>query len=485
MFGIWFTLWFAIHQYGILNLWWAADDYSCWDKSIRQLWDGGLYHGRPLCGMLYWLYHITPPDEFGIGFLTIKFLQGALHALAGALVTLGLTRHFNLKIALLATAPFQIWAFHYETTLWWAGSMYPVAAILSLGGVLLAIKAVEDNSWKLALPAAIFCGLSVLSNQAAGITGLVLWVLLSSLRLGKNEVTVKTLFLEALNIGGGYLLGSILSITLMTLNHYPRFESATSISERFNFWKQMITRLWFHQPFFSPALLTSNLLLFGSIFVGVIIQAITSSQKNPFKRGIPLIAFILIWFLPFLSSLVISSPFISARILYAGPLIITAGIAISALIEPKKIRTLILTAITITTLASTVFNGWTARDIAQDCVYTYNRDIETLHEIESVAQQNGATRVLFLRFGEAKAMNLNPYGGKYPVPFNPNLSIMLNEWWNYRFLKYYATTVENVDWWHWDDLRKKYQHLGTKLPRTPSIAIYYAPEDNIVIVIPR
>jgi hypothetical protein len=219
--------------------------------------------------------------------------------------------------------------------------------------------------------------------------------------------------------------------------------------------------------------------------IGLFLAAVGTGLLLWRRRWLPLLAALLLpAALGFgaLSPLVATgSLFPSFRVFYLLPLILAGALAVVFLVGKRM---------PLFRYAGWILSIWLllsyfgpARQNASDLVTLYQKDRATYAALEEAAVEAGTERVLFMDWPGAAGWDLNPYD--LTVVMGDNLKSVLHIGTsNYRAL-WYFTGLENVDWWHWEDLRRKYAPLAAGLPRDEPFKFVHIQEEDFLLVVPR
>jgi hypothetical protein len=493
-FGGLFLLW-ALAKFPIwFEPFWFSDDYNMWDGfGVAGLFNGGARLGRPLNGPLYWMYLLVPPPDHS-GAWVLRLIQGLLHSGASAVILLRLIPLTGRIGAWLAVLLFHLWAFNNEATVWYAASTYPLAALLSLGGVALVVRdwATRRGYWLGSIGGILLLALSPLSNQAPALIGGCFWLILSALRTvpPDRSLTLRKWLIEAVMIAGGYILGVALSLLFMKLFGGNRAEGVVDLATKWAQWKLFLTRLWWFPEVYPLALQIARTGLLG-LAVAALLWALVKRRM----KTAPAVALVgcglLLCVAPFAANLAVAESWSPVRVLYGGPLI---WVFLAAFLFLLGRQVPLLSWITAGLLIS--ISLWDLRlglREVQEYASIYERDRETLRRLETFAAEHGAHEVLFMDWVHSSPWQRNPY--ELELFYQPGIkhSVFQNDSSNYRFLKFYSESLEITPWWpynppephRWERLRRKYEPLARSLPHDEWLLFRYLPEEHLVLVIPR
>lgn len=489
--GLW-LVWALLRWPAFLHPFWIADDFSMWDGfTTAKLTRGGGGSGRLLNGVWLSLYFLFPPPEHMTGSVVLRALQGLLHSSISLLLLACLARHVPRIGAWAAVLMFHLWAFNSEATIWFAGSIYPLAMLLSVGGVTLI--AGENSGWRFGwcLLGSLLVAASIHSNQAAAMGGACVWLMLSAFRLlSAEEISARRWIGEGLWIGCGYVVGAALS--LWAMHHFGggRHGGDWILGEKVvqlgEFWK----RLWLFPNVYPGALQIAHGLLIG--------MTLASLGWAVFRRWISigqalalLGCFLALAIFPFAANLAAPESAFPVRVLYAGTLVWVAMVAwlfwfarclpLLGWVGGGLVASIIL------------WNAVLSVREAAEFSEIYRRDLANLERLEAFAAEHGTSEVLFMDWVNSGSWKTNPYDLDLHYAHTVKVPVFQSIYWNYRFLNYYSDSLENTPWWpivpgggsRWDRLRAKYSDFARALPRDEWIKFVYMEEEDLVLVVPR
>ena len=138
LFLAFFAVWALANLPAVRRPWWYLDDF-CQDLSaIGVAHNIGL--GRPGQFLMVASFALEDHGRNPGANILLRLAQGALHALAAALLAAVLHARTRRRATLLAALPFLLSPFAAEPALWRSASPYPLAAVLSLAGLRLMEK---------------------------------------------------------------------------------------------------------------------------------------------------------------------------------------------------------------------------------------------------------------------------------------------------------------------------------------------------------
>jgi hypothetical protein len=479
LFSGFFLIWVIMSYPASLQAWWFMDDYNSYDPlfSAWKFIESGIYNGRLLLGpVLMPLLLDAPPEGNGINVLH-RLVQMALHAWAGVLMVSLLARRLPMAGAVACAAVFTFYCFHGQPTMWLAAAIYPAGAVLSLSGVRFIVGTV---TWKWRLLGAFCLFLAMHTSQVAAITGLLVYgigVVLAWVEDG--QLDWKALTKRVGWMGAGLLTGFLGNFVLMRISGHLRVYER-GWDERMAFVGRYLEAFMHGFEGYTAAVATGHWMV-----IGVFLAAVGTGLFIWRRRVLPLGAALL---LPAalgvgaLSPLVATgSLFPSFRVFYLLPLILTGALAVVFLAGKQ---------VPLFRYAGWILSLWLlfsyfgpARQNASDLVTLYQRDRATYAALEAVAVKAGTERVLFMDWPGAGGWDLNPYD--LTVVMGDNLKSVLHIGTsNYRAL-WYFTGLENVDWWHWEEMRRKYAPLAAGLPRDEPFKFVHIEEEDFLLVVPR
>lgn len=487
--GLW-ILWAVLRWPAFVHPFWIADDFSMWDFTTARLTLGGAAQGRFLNGIWYSLYFLFPPPDHLGGSLVLRSLGGALHSGASLLLLVQLGRCLPRPGAWGAVLLFHLWAFNSEATIWFAGSTYPLALLMSLGGAALITGERSGEHWPRCLLGSLLIAAAIHCNQAPATAGFCLWLILSVLRLLSGEVFFDRRRLrEACWLGLGYVVGGVLSFWAMKYFGGSRLAGAPVPAEKLGQLVEIWKRLWWF-PGIYPRALQVALALFLGFTLATWAWASFRRWIGPGQSVAVIALFVTLSIVPFGANLLAPENSFPVRVLYAGTLVWVGMAAWLAWFA----RCLPLTGwITGGLLASILlWNSLLSVREAAEFGEIYRRDLEVLTELERFAAEQGTNEILFMDWQHSSPWEPNPYelGLYYSQTIKAPVFQQIH--WSYRFVDYYSDTLENTPWWpadeagsRWDRLRRKYSDLARSLPHDEWVKFVYLEAENLVLVIPR
>jgi hypothetical protein len=138
LFLAFLALWVLANLPALRQPWWYLDDF-CQDLSATAV-AHNLGLGRPGQFLMVASFALEDHGRNPAANILLRLAQGALHALAAALLAGVLYARTRRRATLLAALPFLLSPFAAEPALWRSASPYPLAAVLSLAGLRLMEK---------------------------------------------------------------------------------------------------------------------------------------------------------------------------------------------------------------------------------------------------------------------------------------------------------------------------------------------------------
>jgi hypothetical protein len=484
-------VWLLPRAMAFIEPFWHADDYTMWNLKTWSMLHDSARNGRLLNGPIIALYNLFPPPDHALGSIILRSLQGLLHVGAAFIIWKSLLKQLKPWQALAATLPFLSWAFNCEATLWIGATIYPAGALLSVLGVYLA----RLDSTRSRISGAACLALSVHTTQAAACLGIALYILLLLLDwIGRNRpgtgLSLRRVLLESAWIAGGYLAGGGLSLWLMKVLECKRRAESFSLEQNGTLVMSLLKRLWNFDGFYSAAFQYFLLLLPFAVLATLLLAIIKGRCKWPALLLVP-VTLAGISLAPFAANFLSGNPLMPLRILYAGTVgwvaLLATGFALSRSIGWTG------TLYAVCGILFLALNTVPAIRETGDLCMTYREDRATLLRLEEFAAATPTREVLFMDYLTAIITHTHPYDYHYPYKDGLKYSIFQHHSWNYRFLQYYSDSLTLYPMWErdnefgntWDQTRHKYKNMAWWLPRDEWIMFHYAPDENIILVIPR
>ncbi len=469
---------------------WLADDFNVWEFSFWNLTLGGARQGRWLNGAWYSLYHLAPPPDHTFAWL-LRLIQGALHAGASTIMLVLLVRPLGWVGAAFSVLLFHSWAFHSEAVIWMAGSTYPLAALLSLGGVALIVSG-RGQRWPVALSGAVLIAASVHSNQAPALIGGCFWVLWLVFRSLAPDQAIqwKPLIRQAVWIGGGYFVGALISVVTMKLLAGDRLSETILLSEKWQQWGVMLHRLWWFPEVYPRSLQWAHALLIGLSLATWLTASLR--RRITLWQSLSLVGLALFLSIaPFLANLAAPESYIPVRVFYGGTLI---WVGLAGWLFSLGRQLPLLNWVALGLLGSILGWNWLlgARE-AREYVELHAMDLNSLRELEAFAAEHGTNEVLVMDWYHSAPWVDNLLGLRLYYAPSVKYPILANEFSAYRFVHYYSDSLVFTSYapdepgqpMRWQVLREKYAEMARNLPSDRPLYFVHLPEENIVLVVPR
>ncbi len=478
VYSLFFSVWLAANFSAFSGAWWYADDFLFFDYSRLELLKGSLHHGRPGFGILLQFLHFEMPPEATVMNRVSRLFQGAMHV-GAAVVFYRMVRPFLSPVgAALTAVPFLLWGLNGEATLWRAASMYPAAALLSLGGMHWIVQGWEIRRWSLISAGAILCLAAALTNQAAVTAGIMGYLIVVSLRGVSLGFDPKRMALEVGTVLPFFLVAAVISALLAQHFGSDRGGFADDWVAKWKFFGELTRSFLFFDGIYSPLTRWLHGLLIAG---GAIVWAVSIVRRKLDAWGTTAVPLCLAagFVVPYLPNLIIADSYPSLRIMYTAPLLMSAVIALtwrmgSTLPGARGV----LVALVVLLGGSYAILAW---ENGREYVALYGRDVESAAAIEALARDHGTDRVLVVDLYRMREpwVDDNPYGFRI-VHAGNRYSVFLYHWAAKSFLRWH-TDLEPVS----DELVLKYLEFPYDLPRDPPLQWHYIEEDDLVIVAPR
>jgi hypothetical protein len=395
------------------HAWWFRDDYLVGELSADDLRRTAYSTGRPVYGLLFRTIALDNRADAVTANVLLRLGRALLHVTACWVLALLLWRKLRApRVACLATLPFLLWFLNPDAVLARLGAGYPLAVLLTLTA-LLSAECGHRFGWGqvAAIPLA---ALAVLSNQAAAMGGVVVWVLLPALEAAAGRrPDVRLALRQGLPLLLGLLLGAYLSVRC--IHHFPETAApdrqgfATDWRAKMVFWwdLQQCFFLYPRERFGVPSSLVSRGLNAAQIALCV------GSFGWLLYRGVGgrpwLLAAAatlpLLTVLPYFALLVVRESWPSCRAMYLAPLLLTGAAALGYQATRRCPVPLILGGLALVVIVCG--NVRLARTNAADYLETQRRDLETLEQVKAAAREQGCRRVVLLT--DEVVRDWNPY----------------------------------------------------------------------------
>lgn len=419
-----FFLWTLFVHPALFSEWWGADDFNTLEHRgvlvpAKMLTSYFFSSARPIGTLAAISEHVMlsvfPPFTAG---LFIRLLQGIAHVAAATLIGTLLVQWTGRKLAMLTVLPFLVWPFGSEATVWMAAFAYPIAALLSVGGLLLLLRAERFFSAR-TIMGMVLIFLAPFSNQSAGIAAFVTFLILVALSLS-DRAKLRSLVRPLAALAIAYLLAVVVQGALLSLFRESRFSGYLPGTQFAHLRSQLyLTYLYLlSAPYLYPLWVRGVhflLFLLGLIAVFPFFPARTIIQK--ILGGIAAVGLIAIMFLALRAPTVFTGmDWVSGRTLYIDPLVMTCALCfiLQSRLRPAHsagIVLLLLTALLIGYYPISTVN-------ARENVIVFQNDLKTLQNLEETARAQG-TDQLAVAFQPYRSPPPNPYNLRY-IDFGEN-----------------------------------------------------------------
>lgn len=417
-FIIYLSLWSFANWPALNEAWWSTDDYFFMEQVGKSNYPSfsGLTTGRPVCFFWYETFLLENNSSREIYNVLLRFIQGAIHCSAAILAAILIYQSTNRWTAFLSTLPFLLWPFNGEAVLWRAAGYYPLAALFGLVGVYVIWQSKGKNNSRL-LAGCLCIVLAVLTNQVAGLSGLILWVILITLSILDDTPTAsehRKLYFRTSLIVSVYLLAGFLSYFIA--NYFSALDESRAIFtshyvEKLLYLSRLNYDLLFYPryyPFWLRLLMVMLIMIYGLVFLETCIR-----QKCSIKRVILFALFpITLFVIPYAPLLLVSENSTSPRLLYIAPLSIT-GLWV---VLDRSMGNRIFARMTLLVILIFIVLGYVsiARVSSSEYVESFNEDLRVLNIIRNYGssikkeelQVSVVTPPNFIR-------DWNPYNLKY------------------------------------------------------------------------
>ena len=427
IFGLLWALFFwpALH-----NAWWYADDFWAGEWTDAQRWGPFvLGNGRPLLGLWSYSFLLDHSPNAQWANILLRWFQGGVHVL-NATVLAGLlwsaTRHWT---AVLAVLPFLLWPFNADAVLWRGGSVYAIAACLSLLGLHLIRRYDTKRDRIYWIAGSFLCGLSMLATQTSAFASVAVWIVLVGLAaIHPDPMPWRRLVREGTFLAIGTITGAAVSYGLIKTHPIPMSLFAGRGDVAFDFHRALrvlgrIDALVIVFPVFYPwwLQLLHVLLIAGALF------AIILFGWTEYKRAKAIWRPILVFFclalclvVPFSAQLIaVGQDAVVLRTLYLAPLLFSACTIFTFQFFRHRVW---LERATMALLVLILVSYWPiCREHAAEYVKCYQADIADLREVEQHAAELGLTRVIVVP--GMPFWLYNPHHFKYTMACTHNSSL--------------------------------------------------------------
>ncbi len=401
--------WCAANWPAMKSAWWYMDDFAGAEAlydSMRQ----GLSNGRPVSGLWFYTFALDGGKDRQMANRLLRAGQGALHALAGALAVIVLSRQATPLVAVAGVLPFVLWPFNGEVTLWRAAGHYPLAACLSLLGLFF----IQHNRPRLRfLSRPLGAGLiflAALTNQVGACAALVVSVIgLSSGALRNVGLQLRQSGRDFAWMLPGYLAGALVSFSIARVYGPWRAHLAMSVRAKEEFLLQLNHNFLLSDLYpealkiFQLAMLIVPL----ALLVGRAVSGRRSSVGGAVIAAGGLTGSVI---LPYLPAMVVAENWPSWRVMYLAPFAFGAAWLVGerSVRAWPKVRTLLGIALLVI-LGFYVSVSW---ENSSEYVLLFEYDLNTLRRLEGFASEVGIQRV-FVVTEPSMVGDGNPYRLRY------------------------------------------------------------------------
>ncbi|MDD5055728.1 MAG: hypothetical protein PHZ00_05690 [Candidatus Peribacteraceae bacterium] len=436
-------LWTLYNWPALVHVWWLFDDlvtvplYPMSHTLIRSV-----TQGRPIGIFLFLLNYILMNWNLTAAFFILHILQAILHVTAAMLIGKILIHFSRTRAAFIAVLPFLLWPFGNEATLWIAATLYPLAACLSLGGILLLI----DNkkvSFRRRLAGMFLISIAPFCVQPASLAGLSVYCIALALSILDRE-RLSILLRACPYILIAYVLGIAGNAVLPFLlhdSHTLGTDPATALL--YQSLPQIVAGLKYlltHPAFYPQWLVKMHIATLAlGIISFVIFPAARTIREYTINTSIVLFLVFSFLFILRLPTILLGLFWFSGRTMYFDPLLLT--FALCLVLRSRMAPT--FGAIIVSFIVLILAIGYFPISItyAREHVVVFQRDRETLKGLEEIAgrQQIGQ---LVVAYDPASYPVFNPYSLRYPGFGEVNQSVFTTGWYLPYFLALFSDTLQ-------------------------------------------
>lgn len=439
-------VWVIFVHPALFNEWWSQDDLMTLARGTErytrtQIINSFARGSRPLQTIVQLLtnavlFHTSSDFTAGI---VLRLIQGTMHVLCASIAGLLLARFTERKIAFLTVLPFLVWPFSHDATIWVSGIIYPLAALLSLLGILLLIGKAESSSAR-RFAGMFFIALSPFANQSSCLAGGVVFCM--ALALSRHHREHRSLLLHMLPyVLTAYTVGLALNIQLTTQAQDQRIANFSVTEVPKHMWepvtrgfKSLLTTPLLYPPWltiFQPA-------LFAFALIAIFPLSSAQSIRHKMIGGVVVLllglSIVCIIRAP---AIAIGSTWITERMMYLDPFLFSLAfcLILQAKLKPNinaMVSLLLLTVLIGAFLPISLTH-------AREHVTVYNRDVEELRRLEHIASQE-QTKHLLLVTTKFRSSSVNPYSIRYSFG-SPSVSSFTSEMFSFFFITYYSKTL--------------------------------------------
>ncbi|MFH0851952.1 MAG: hypothetical protein V1876_04355 [Candidatus Peregrinibacteria bacterium] len=420
VFFLFFALWILFVWPAISHLWWVEDDYSLLTSQADGTFDVmNVMRSIPLSSRpIHTIWTIVKfavithaPSLLGAG-VVFRLIQGSIHTLCAVLAGLILARFTERKIAILTVLPFLIWPFGSEATLWTSAAIYPIAACLSLFGILLLIGK-KTVSLRRKLIGILLITLAPFANQSACLAGLLVYCMV--LALSWNHYEHRSQLLRALPyLLAAYTLAICLNGLMVVQTHDQRVGAFSLPDLPAHAMTQLSLTITYllTAPFLYPRwLIRVHIVIFAFALIAVFPLSRAKGILKIITGGLVavLIGFIVLLLLR-APTIYTGMDWVSGRTMYLDPLLFSFALCLilQSRLKPKLSMALVILLLIV--LAGTYYPISVAN--ARENVTVYTKDIETLRRLESIAWTENTNRLL-IAYLPHRRPSVNPYSVRY------------------------------------------------------------------------
>jgi hypothetical protein len=400
----------------LTQMWRLYDDYYLSDLLHRgrfnELVALILRNGRPAQLVFHALFWLDGGTNQALMNMTLRFLQGTLHALTATLIAFLLFKVTRRLTAFLVILPFLLWPFRGEAVLWRAAIEYPVAALFSVTGLWI-IRQHSDRWSSAAWGGAFLIAVSVLVNQSSAFAALAAWMLiLLAITLYQFEVPPARLVREGILLACAYLMGTVATFIVTGLVSSSRARVATDLLAKLNLYLRMNQLVLFWPDYPQWLWAAQGLILLaagGALLVGLI------RRTYHWRQVLLVLALVFAsTIVPYTANLIVALNWPSWRALYLGPLLI---VALCLVADHAWSPYRVVRAIPFALLGILIAGyGYVSFLNAGDYPLLYHRDLQVMKQAEDFAAQDNvrATEVYVATLGDGLQVSTwNPYDLHY------------------------------------------------------------------------
>jgi hypothetical protein len=441
------SLWSFANWPALKEAWWSTDDFSYIEElrspTIKSY--PGLSNGRPISSLWFATFLLEYDDNREIYNIALRVIQGLIHCLATLFAAVMLWKQIKNWGAFISVLPFLLWPFNGDAVLWRSAGYYPIAALFGLAGLFVLWKSKEKEFLKLSI-GAILIIIATLTNQITALSGLIVWFIISSLRIlkckssisSKRKLIFSTIYLIIL-----YLIGGLLSYFIANyFNPDTRAKFTKNYIEKISYLLNLNDTFIF-SPLYYPLWLIGLLTLLFVIYGIVIFKRAIKKELSAKDFLVYFLLPILLLITPYAPLLLVSENLSSPRIMYLSAFLIT-GIWI---VLKQDLGKHYWSNILLYSILTLIIIGYIkiARISSSDYVKMFHYDLLVLEKIEEFAMQEKVDdQKVFVATFPDFIREWNPYKITY-IQGDSKLSAFLKSWSAHPFIRLYSSlkTTEN------------------------------------------